>query len=491
MSKIIIQGNQCYIKDETDIDLVRNLDDLLSFKVLGAEFMPSYRGYVRNNKFERWDGIQRILTNRLSFPLGLLHKVREFYNNKAKPLEIIDKRAPKSNINSIDILNKLRSINKYPYPYQLDTIDIVKNNDSGIIRIATGGGKTICIALMLAYFGKTSIVYVIGTDLLYQMHELLENVFDTKIGIIGDGHCDIHDINVASVWTVGQALGMKGSNILLLDGSDKEKKLDAHKYKHILDLMKRAKVHIFDECHLAACETIQTIYKNINPENIYGLSASPVRDDGKEMLIEAVFGNIIVNISASQLIKDGFLVRPTIRFVNGPQYKGNKSDPYQTIYSDYVINNRERNDLVVKGTKKLVELGYQVLVSYVRLNHGVMLYNEISQNLPCILLSGHDSAKVRGDAKEKLEKKEINCILASSIFDIGVDLPSLSGLVVGGAGKSSVRSLQRIGRIVRRYPSKSRSAVIDFLDKAPYLKKHSVTRKNIYSMEEEFNIICP
>ena len=491
MSKIIIQGTQCFIKDEVDIDFVRELDNMLSFKIQGAEFMPAYRGHVQNGKFTRWDGIQRILTNSLSFPFGLLRRVEQLYKDKGKSVEIVNERPTISPIQSTSVLDKLASINKNPYPYQLETLEAVKKYDNGIIRIATGGGKTLIITLMLAHFGKAATVYVIGTDLLYQMHKLLEMVLDTKVGIIGDGNCEICDINVASVWTVGQALGLKGSNILLLDGSDKEKKLEKTKYKSIVDSMRRSKVHIFDECHLAACETIQTIYKNIRPEHIYGLSASPWRDDGKDLLIEAVFGSKIVDISASELILNGYLVRPTIKFITVPSYPGNKSDPYPTVYADYVSNGPARNALVLKGAIKLVEQGYQPLVSYMRLNHGVQLYNEISKHMPCILLSGNDSAKVRDEAKEKLEKREINCILASSIFDIGVDLPSLSGLIVASGGKSSIRALQRIGRTIRTYPNKQRVAIIDFVDNAPFLLNHSVARRDIYSMESEFDVIWP
>jgi len=491
MSQILVEKNFCYISDETDSSFVRALDNELSFKVQGAEHTPAFKGYWSGGHFVKWDGVHRILSANLSFPKGLLQRVLDFYESRGKKVTVFDEKKIISPLGSFDILPKLKEMGKEPYFYQLDTLEAVKKQNNGIIRIATGGGKTVCIALMLAHFGKSSIVYVVGTDLLYQMHELFTTLFGAdSVGIIGDGLCEIKDINVASVWTVGKALGLKGSDILE-DNVGDEKDLDECKYRHILDIMGQAKVHIFDECHLAACDTIQAISRSINPEHIYGLSATPHRDDNASLLIEAVFGNRIVDISASFLIKRGFLAKPIIKFLKNSKYTGDKKDKYPTVYKNYIISNPERNGKIITGASKLVEQGYQVLVSYQRLNHGKFLYDQISKNMPCVLLSGKDSAEVRLAAKEQLENKEINCILASSIFDLGVDLPSLSGLILAGGGKSSVRALQRIGRVIRRHLNKSQAAIIDFVDDAPHLKKHSKARQKIYSIEEEFQIIMP
>jgi superfamily II DNA or RNA helicase len=480
----------CYLKDEEDLEFIRVLDDELSFRVLGAEHTKAFKGYFIGRKFIKWDGVHRILSSNLTFPYGLLSRVQNLYDRYNKVLDIIsDKDNPSPN-NSIEILGRLRELKKYPRPYQFDVLNAVKRKDNGIIRAATGAGKTIVAAMMIGHFGKKTILYVIGKDLLYQTHDFFSKVFDEKVGIIGDGLCDIADINIMSVWTVGKALGLK-SNKIIEDLADGEKDVGAEKYREIKDAILSAKVHIFDECHLSSCDTIQTISKNINPEHIYGMSASPWRDDNSDLLIEAVFGGKIIDISASELIKQGYLVKPIIKFLNVPKYPEKLKKSYQTIYKHYITDNDVRNAKVIKGAIKLVEQGFQPLVSYSRITHGKTLYKEISKHIPCILLSGKDSADVRRDAKEKLESGQIKAILASTIFDIGVDLPSLSGLIVAGGGQSSVRSLQRIGRVIRPHPGKEFAAVIDFLDNEHFLKKHSLSRKKIYSIEEEFDIKWP
>jgi superfamily II DNA or RNA helicase len=145
--------------------------------------------------------------------------------------------------------------------------------------------------------------------------------------------------------------------------------------------------------------------------------------------------------------------------------------------------------LIVTGAEKLVEQDYQTLVLFHSLKHGAMLHKLISNRMNCVLLSGKDSQKRRQKAKDDLEAGKINCVIASKVYDIGVDIPSLSGLIVASSGKSSVRALQRIGRVIRRYPGKSQAAVIDFADQAPYLHEHAIARKRVY--EEEFEVEWP
>jgi len=483
MSKIIIGNTQCTIRDEDDVEFLRALDKELSFKVQGAEHTTLF-------KLGQWDGIRRILGRDLTFPYGLLDRVREFYLKHDKIVSIDNRKALCSPFEPIDIYDRLSQMGKKPYDYQIEISDITKHVDHGIIRAATGSGKSIVATLMTAQFGKSTIIYVIGKDLLYQLHSFFTDVFQMDIGIIGDGLCDIHDINIASVWTIGQALGMKKTKIIT-DETDDEKALDRSKYDDILQLMRFAKVHIFDECHLAACDTIQAISRKIVPEHIYGMSASPWRDDGADLLIESIFGGIIVDLPASQLIEQGYLVQPIIKFIKVSKQRFPKGKKYQSIYKDYIIENNERNNLIINGAKRLVEQGYQILVLYSRISHGEYLYKEISKIMPCMRLSGKDSSKVRDEAKTKLENKEINCIVASTIFDIGVDLPSLSGLIIASGGKSTVRALQRIGRVIRNFPNKHYAAVIDFVDQARFLKAHSVIRYQMYASERGFDVRWP
>lgn len=491
MAKLIIKGNTSQITEETDIEHILALDKHLSFFEQGAEHTAAYRGYInKNGDYVKWDGFRKLLTPTLRLATGLVERVKDFYQAAGKSLEIVDRRPPKSVGTERYIMDTLQRLNKYPYPYQLEVLRVIDKHDRGIIKSATGSGKSLIAALITAKLGKKTIIYVVGKDLLYQFHDFFSQVFDEPIGIIGDGQCEIHDINIASVWTAGLALGMKKKEILL-DSENDEKSLDKNKYIDIIKMMKEMKVHILDECHYASCESIQRIYKQSNPEHLYGLSGSPWRDDNSDLLIESILGKYIVNIPASRLIREGYLAKAIIRFRVVPPYPYEVEKSYPSIYKKYVVENDIRNELVLEAAKTLVSKGYQTLVLFTSLKHGKILYELFQQHMKCDLLDGSNSQEERRQVKKDLEEHKIDCILASKIFDIGVDIPSLSGLVVASAGKSTVRALQRVGRIIRKYPGKTQAVVIDFCDQITYLDNHSRIRHKIYTSEDGFDVNWP
>ena len=487
MPAIIRHQNSCKVVEEDDEEILGELDRELSFQILGAEFSQAYKGFINEQgEYTSWDGRRHLLSSSGKFPVGLLPRVIDFYAAKGIYPLIIDERPPKEQSCSVDISNKLKLLGKIPRPYQIEAAELATNTDRGIIRLPTGSGKTLCAALITAKLGKPTIIYVIGKDLLYQLNDFFSKIFDEPIGIIGDGKCEIKDINIATVWSVGQALGLK-KNITIDDDND-EKKIDPEKYSKIKGMLLSTPTHIVDECHLSACDTIQTISKNIRAEYVYGMSASPWRDDGADLLIEAFLGQKIVDISARELIRRGYLVPPSIRFLAPKPYKF-KSGKYQTIYSRYIVENEQRNGMILKAATSMVEQGFVPLVLFNTIKHGDILFDQLKKIIPTGHLSGKDSSKQREKIKDELESGKIKCLIASKIYDVGVDIPMLSGLVIGGAGKSSVRALQRVGRVIRPYPGKKMSAIIDFADQAPYLTDHAEIRREIY--ESEFDVTWP
>ena len=70
-------------------------------------------------------------------------------------------------------------------------------------------------------------------------------------------------------------------------------------------------------------------------------------------------------------------------------------------------------------------------------------------------------------------------------------MPSLDALILGGGGNSTVRALQRIGRVIRLFKNKDNAIVVDFIDNARYLDKHSATRIAVYKTEPKFRIKFP
>ena len=297
-------------------------------------------------------------------------------------------------------------------------------------------------------------------------------------------------INVCIIWKAAIALGKKYTP---LDDEDKSKKetLKKENKLKIAKAIRNAEMVLYDECHMISCQTIQDInIESNNARHKFGFSGSPWRDDGSDLLIEGVVGKNIVEITPSELIKKGFLVEPTIHLIDVPKMD-KLSDNYQSIYKEYVVENEVRNGLIVKATNKLVDSGRKVLVLVKNIKHGKILLNELEQNRVVYFVRGELDSDTRNQIKEDFINGEIEVIISTAIFDQGIDLPNLDALVLGGSGKSSVRTIQRLGRVLRPYPGKKNAIVVDYIDNAPFLLKHSAKRVETYRTEAGFKIKLP
>ena len=480
VTTIEIKANKAIIYGEKDRDFLHKLDLELSYLVSGHEYSPAYKSF-------RWDGRKRLMSKSLEFPVGLVPRVVDFFKLFSKNVEIIDHNRYLPN-EPIDISNNLKKLNMEPRPYQIESLKTALEKKRGIIKIATGGGKTLLAAMIVAEVGKKANVYVIGKSLLWQFHDVFSKVFPFEIGMIGDGICNICDINIISVWTAGQAFGMRVKN-KSDDEDEAEKEVSESHYEQIRKMISIADVSILDECHAGASETIQKISQAIYSKYTFGMSASPWRDDGADILIEAIFGKFIVNISASKLIKEGYLVKPYIKFISVPKMKGLSGCSYKEVYRRYVVENEDRNNLIVEGAKSMLEEGFTVMVLFKEIKHGKILHDLFkSVGLDCPLLSGIDKQNRRKEVIDNVLSGKCKLFLSSTIFDIGIDLPPLNSLIISSSGYSQIRALQRIGRVIRICKNKDFVAVLEFIDNCKYLKDHSKKRIKIYQTEDGFEV---
>lgn len=246
-------------------------------------------------------------------------------------------------------------------------------------------------------------------------------------------------------------------------------------------------------CHHWASTTCQIISDHsYNARFKYAMSATPFRDMGDDLLIDACFGKVISDINASFLIREKILVKPTIYFVHTKkkQIDEDESD-YPTIYKECIVLNEERNLIIANLTQSFMKEGRQILILIKNIEHGELLQSLIPGS---VFISGRDGGKKRKAHLEDMRLKKNQVCIASSIFDEGVDVKALDTLILAGSGKSQTRALQRIGRVIRSYQDpvtgvvKKDAYVVDFHDNVKYLLSHSKARRRIYETEPEFVI---
>lgn len=485
MIEIFVGNVRCKMLHLQDAAVKKKIENECSYMLQGHEFMPSHNG---------WDGRIRLCDSKGVFPIGLLPRITQILDEKNLEFKIIDNReTPKYN-------DQLKFSPTSPYEvrdYQQELIRKAHQVGSGIVRLATGGGKTLCIASIAAKYGIKTVIYVIGIELLEQQRRTFQNAFPhLKVGIVGDGNCDIQDITICTIWSAAAAFEQKidlTDSDVTADSAKKNAKLDKETVK---EMVHSAELFILDECQYAGAKTVQFLHnESVKARHRFLFSGTPWREAGDDLLIEAVGGPKFFDISASELIKRGWLVPPDIHFFDVPQKK-KCSGTYPEVYEEYVVQNEVRNEKIVFATKKLVMAGKRPLILVAKIKHGDILREMLEEELlkegfVGVSLDGMTKGSERLKSMQEVSDGKIHYLIASRIFDQGIDIPELDALILAGSGKSSGRALQRIGRVIRKFEGKKNAVVVDFMDNCKYLKNHSQARLKIYRSESEFNIKLP
>ncbi len=457
-------------------EVVERLVEECSYQVDGAEHMQLV-------KSGRWDGWKRLYhKGSKKFPTGLLDRVlgvfREF--GEIPVVQYEDNDQPRVRFTTSGQY-QLRD-------YQLETVGHALDARRGMIQIATGGGKTLVAAQLILELGYYTLFMVHTKDLLYQAKDVFSDFFgEHMVGQIGDGIVAPGPITVATIQTVARVLGVEYEKYFYDDDEDwqEDMPIDQYRQQLIVNTIRAAGLVIMDECHRVAAPTATDVLQSISGAHYrFGLSASPWRDDGADLALEAVFGHTIVKISATELYDRGYLVRPIIRMRSVPEAFYGKGVKYATVYKDYVVENDERNLLGIEAAEDMIGRGLQTLILVRHISHGKSIQADLAdRGIALPFLSGSDNSDTRNYILAQLRDNLLPGLISTTIADEGLDIRPLAGLVLLGGGKSSTRALQRIGRVLRPYPGKAHAEVVDFSDAAKFLAQHSARRYQMYRNE--------
>jgi superfamily II DNA or RNA helicase len=319
---------------------------------------------------------------------------------------------------------------------------------------------------------------------------VLREVLQVPIGQFGDGVVDPQRITVATIQTTARAENLKFSKESPDDvpvwRDDASEELTQTDRERIVETLQKCQVAIFDECHHLPADTFYQIAMNLkNAYYRYGLSATPWRSDRSDLLIEAALGPKLCVVTSSDLIKKGFLVPPKITMYEVLPTQKKIPNKYPTVYKSELVEHIERNRLIADVAGHLSGQGKTVLILVSQINHGQNLEGMIPGST---FIHGQNSSDVRQVALERLRDRSNHVLIATTLADEGLDLPSLDALILAGGGRSETRALQRIGRVLRPHPGKKSAIVVDFYDQTKYLEEHSKHRFEIYQTEPAFEV---
>lgn len=484
--EIVIDNTWTYLKPNVDVDsnLVRRIEREMSYTI---------EEYSRFRKTTVEFDISLFEREQLRYPTGLYSVLDRILTECGYTFDVIDAR-------EIPQINKpLQFHTKKLRDYQEEVVETALKAQRGVIKVATGGGKTVIAAAIVARLNLKTLFIVYSLDLLQQTVDEFENMFQIKVGKIGGGECDIKQINVCTIQTLHCAFDLKYSSI------DEEYHINEKISKEILErkedirkVVKETEVVIVDECHRQTAATYIQIMRLL--ENSYfrfSCSATPFRDSSIDKVLDAYSGKLICNINASYLIEKGFLVAPKIYMLDPNEHKRYKFErkSFQKIYEKWIVNNDDRNNMIVDSTQRLLSLNKSVLITVTRIPHGEILCEMLDKaGIKSIAFIRGEVDKVeRKRLLNLIREKKLQVLCGSIVADEGINIPALGSAIMAGGGRSLIKSLQRVGRTLRPYPSaenneKNEAIIVDFYDRIRYLTGHSKKRIKIYESEPKFQV---
>ena len=401
-----------------------------------------------------WDG-RVYLLNKNVFPTGLLSKVEKFCKDKKIKYEIEDNRVFKKGT-PYKLSDDFKA-----WEHQNTALKVCLEKKNGILSIATSGGKTNIAAMIIADLGLPTIFLTHLTGLLYQSQKRLESLLGCEVGIVGDSVFDPRKITVASIQTIDRHV---------TNGKD-------------LSWLNDYKVMICDEVHHLSSTSWTTVCKSIDAPWRFGLSGT-ISLEGNGMLLEAYTGPILNTINLEYLAENNLVSPFSVKIININKPTVNKIK-YPDVYDMGIVNNKDRNKIICSFAKLYSQKGNPVLILFRFIKHGILLCEMLKEmGLDYRFVYQKTSSEERIKVKEEVENGECKILVASSIFDEGENLPSVSALILAGGEKGGVegrRLLQRIGRVLRLAEGKDSATIIDFYDDTHrYLKDHSDQRIQVY-----------
>jgi superfamily II DNA or RNA helicase len=413
---------------------------------------------MQKYKDGKWDGYINLYNRReRKFPTGLLDIVKSVLNEEQIPytVELAYEERPKPQF-SWKVEDGLT-----PDPDQLDAIQAAYEGKRGIVKAPTGFGKTAILAKRL------TAAFSVPTLFVANKKTLLDDAADEfRSGIKGLKKTDV--IQIKDGWF--------GS--IRIDGSTRAVDIPKLEAPIIVATIQSLHARLVDPrtkpillywlhnvCKFVMVDETQAVGTTIwdevldeceAPYRIF-LSATPRRTDGATLKIEAYSGPWLFSTTAAEQIEKGRLCELDIMYQTYDHKLFNEDDA-DTVYSDMykmcIVENEERNrECILKPTFEMLAEGRHVLVLIQAIDHGHILHRMFMETgldaNDVRFVWGDTPDKIRTEAIKAFRKGDFKVMIGSTIFDAGVNIPIISGVVLGGAGNSDITLIQRIGRGAR------------------------------------------
>lgn len=339
--------------------------------------------------------------------------------------------------------------------------DAMLQHEIGILSATTAFGKTVVASYLIAARKVNTLILVHSSALLQQWQKSLSEflVFEDELPEQPKKRGRQKKLS-----HIGQLGSTKNTLNHIVDIAIMQSVVGGDEVK---EFVKDYGMVIVDECHHVSAFTFEKILREVNAKYVYGLTATPKRQDGHQPIITMQCGPIRYQVDAlSQSVKRDFAHYVIPEFTD---FRIAQSDmKYQEICAKLCVD-EARNRQIIDDVLTAYHNGRNCIVLTERTEHADTLFSAINSNAENVfLLSGKDKAK---DKREKLEaikavpSDEKTIIIATGKYvGEGFDEPRLDTLFLAMPISWKGTLAQYVGRLHRNYDGKTEVIVHDYAD---------------------------
>lgn len=343
---------------------------------------------------------------------------------------------------------------------QLQAADEMLLHDIGVLAVPTAFGKTVIAAYLIAQRKVNALILVHTQALLTQWQKALEQflLLEAQPPEPQKGH------GRKRAWS---PIGTLGANRNDLHGSVDvailQSCLDGDTVK---DFMRKYGMVIVDECHHVSAVSFERILKQVNAKYVYGLTATPTRQDGQHPIIYMQCGPIRYRASAKAMAEK----RP-FSHVLIPRFTVYRSAADKTIAEHYksLIENEPRNRLIAEDVASALRDGRTPFVLTERRDHVSTLCDSLRPHCKNVIaLVGTASLKARREALDQLaaipSSEPLVVVATGKYIGEGFDYPRLDTLFLALPISWKGTLAQYAGRLHRECEGKKEVRIYDYVD---------------------------
>lgn len=326
-----------------------------------------------------------------------------------------------------------------PRYYQIEAAQTAIAATHGVIELPTGSGKTLTACMIAEALADMPVLYAVGDAVLA---DSMRTTYARETGR-----------------EVSREPGKGRFVVMTLQALYAALRKDQ---QGVLKQLARFRALIVDEAHGVPAATFYKVCAAVPAFYRIAMSATPFdRSDNRTAQIFALFGGLVYRKTEGELAAEGFLPRADIRMVRHlqpPFFLGRWSEAYDL----QVVRDDRRNELLADIVARAAK---PCLVLYSSIAHGPAILKALGRDAgSATIVDGKASVETRKSVIRRLNDGTLEVVLASRVFSVGVDVPELRSVVIAGAGKSVIQSVQRIGRGMRMTATKRSFEVWDVLD---------------------------